>query len=352
MHKEELDKRNLPQLLARNEMLHILQTYEYGFIPEKPSCLTWEVQQNVVNHFCAGKASYSRVTLHCQMGENIFSFPVSCVVPTKEGKYPFFVHANFRPDVPDRYMPTEELVDQGFAILSFCYQDVTKDNDDFTDGLAGILYEDGHREATDAGKIAMWAWAMHRVLDYAETMDVLDMNCAVACGHSRLGKTALLAAATDERFTFAHSNDSGCSGAAITRDKGGEQIRDICRRFPYWFCENYWEYAEKVHELPFDQHFLIAAIAPRYVSVGSAKEDLWADPYSEFLTCIAASEAFGSQSGFIYDDEKQNGTVYQDGKIGYYMRSGTHYFSREDWNMLIQFINKHNQQEEKKWIEE
>ena len=80
---------------------------------------------------------------------------------------------------------------------------MTKDNDDFRDGLAGVLFENGVRGADDAGKIAMWAWGAHRVMDYAETLtDMLDLGCATVCGHSRLGKTALVAGAMDERFAF------------------------------------------------------------------------------------------------------------------------------------------------------
>ena len=89
--------------------------------------------------------------------------------------------------------------------------------------LPFILYKDGKRKPNDAGKIAMWAWAAQRVMDYAQTLvDVLDLKNGVVCGHSRLGKTALLAAATDERFAFVYSNNSGCSGAAVTRKKQGE----------------------------------------------------------------------------------------------------------------------------------
>ena len=80
-----------------------------------------------------------------------FAFPVYLAVPTAEGAHPFFVHINFRSDVPDRYMPTEELIDNGFAVLSFGYEDVTRDDGDFTSGLAGVLYENGKRAPHDAG---------------------------------------------------------------------------------------------------------------------------------------------------------------------------------------------------------
>ena len=240
-------------------------------------------------------------------------------------------------------MHSEEIVDNGFACLSFCYEDVTKDNGDFTNGLAGVLYENGQRGTHDAGKIAMWAWAAQRVMDYAEKEDRLDKSCAIVCGHSRLGKTALLCGATDERFKFAHSNDSGCSGAAITRNKVGEDVEFITKTFPYWFCENYKQYVKRESEMPFDQHYLVACLAPRHAYVASAIEDEWADPASELLSCVAATPAYEAYGlvGFICDDRLPVvGDIYHEGNIGYHLRAGKHYFSREDWNKLTAFVNK------------
>jgi len=342
--RETLLERNLPELLGRKEMLNILQEQEYGFLPPLPTELTFEVKENTIKRFCAGKANLNKVTATCIVNGEPFSFPFSTVIPNRPEKHPFFIHINFRDDVPDRYMPTEELVDNGFAVLSFCYEDITTDNGDFTNGLARVLYKDGKRKNTDAGKIAMWAWAAHRVMDYACSLsDVLDLERSVVCGHSRLGKTALFTAATDERFCFAYSNDSGCSGAAITRNKRGEDVAFITKTFPFWFCENYKSYAEKEAQMPFDQHFLLACIAPRFVCVGSAQEDIWADPESEMLSCLAAAPAFGENAFICGDRFAQPGECFFQGSIGYHMRPGQHYFSREDWNKLIRFVNLHTE---------
>lgn len=344
MFEELLKARKIPEILSREEMLDILQREEYGYLPARPDAISFQVTPNIVSNFCAGKAELSRVQIDCSIKSKSFSFPVYAAVPTKAGKYPFFVHINFRDCVPDRYMPTEELIDNGFAVLSFCYEDVTSDNGDFTNGLAGVLYEDGKRSPTDPGKIAMWAWAAQRVLDYAQTLEKLDLDCAVVCGHSRLGKTALLAGATDQRFKFAYSNDSGCSGAAITRGKIGETVSAICSVFPFWFCENYKKYMDDSCAMPFDQHYLTACIAPRYVCIGSAVEDTWADPTSEMLNCVAVSSVYDQyhMPGFIYEDrEVVPGDAFFAGSVGYHMRSGSHYFSREDWQRLIQFVNMH-----------
>ncbi len=311
----------IPELKSREEMMKILQEEEYGFLPPAPEKLTFTREENVIPNFCAGKAPCDRITAHCRINGRDFSFPFDAVIPVKGEKLPFFIHINFRPDNPDRYMPTEELIDNGFAVFSFCYNDVTQDDGDFTDKMAGILYPDGRREPDDPGKIAMWAWAAQRVMDYAVTMKgKLDLTRSVVCGHSRLGKTALLCAAMDERFAYAYSNESGCSGASYTRGKRGEHVKDICDRFPFWFCENYQKYADHEDEMPFDQHFLLASIAPRHVFIGSAEEDIWADPEAEKKSVELVRPLFPK------------------GHIGYHVREGIHYFSRTDWLRLMAFV--------------
>ena len=192
MFLDELKKRNVPRLKSRAEMLELLQREEYGCLPKAPESFVWEAEPGVADNFCAGKATLEKLTFRVVVNGKDFAFPVYLAVPTAEGAHPFFVHINFRSDVPDRYMPTEELIDNGFAVLSFGYEDVTRDDGDFTSGLAGVLYENGKRAPHDAGKIALWAWAAMRCMDYAEHDERLDCAKSVVCGHSRLGKTALL----------------------------------------------------------------------------------------------------------------------------------------------------------------
>ncbi len=104
------------------------------------------------------------------------------------------------------------------------------------------------------------------------------------------GKTALLAGATDERFSIIYSNNSGCGGAALFKDKEGENIELITDNFPYWFCKNFFKYRGCDNEMPFDQHYLTACVAPRKVYVASAEDDKRASPVNEFINCAAVSE--------------------------------------------------------------
>ncbi len=336
---DELAKRDIPELMSREEMLEILQREVYGYLPEAPESISFSVEKNYVNNYCAGKATLDRVTANCIIRGKEFSFPFFVAIPKTEGKHPFFVHINVLSRETNRYQPTEELIDNGFAVLSFYYVDVTSDDSDMTSGLAGVLYENGQRGVSDAGKLMMWAWAAHRVMDYAETIsDRLDMDCAAVCGHSRGGKMALLAAATDERFDIAYSNDSGCMGAALTTGKKQEDISSICGSNPFWVCENLYNYiGEEV--LPFDQHFLLACIAPRKVLVGSASEDYNADPLSEQLACLAASSAF--ENGYVGTTIAEAGDEFFEGDIAYHLREGKHYFNREDWQKLMKYVKMH-----------
>lgn len=338
---------NLPDpcCFSKQEILDVLLEQEYGRLPSRPHTVVATLETCNKN-FCAGKADLQTLTLHCRADWGDFSFPVYYVRPKNtETPVPCFIHINFRNSIPDISQPTEEIVDNGYAILTFCYKDVSSDDGDFTNGLAGVVYPNGKRKSNQCGKIGLWAWAALALMDYGQTLPELDHSKISIIGHSRLGKTALLAGALDERFYCAFSNDSGCSGAALSRNKSGETIEKIVNQFPYWFCENYKKYVQNEDKMPFDQHWLLAANAPHKVYVASAAEDLWACPQNEYAACVAASEYYEKTAGIGFICHKSApdiGDYFHDGKIGYHVRKGTHYLSREDWNYYIKYLNAHN----------
>lgn len=95
--------------------------------------------------------------------------------------------------------------------------------------------------------------------------------------------------------------------------------------------------------MPFDQHYLAAAIAPRYLYISSSSLDEWADPLSELKTCFAVSKFYKSQgkSGFICTKQPSVEDVFHDGCVGYHLREGLHYMGREDWQKFMNFAKKH-----------
>lgn len=325
-------------------VLKLMLENEYGYLPEEPKNIEFNVTENENGRFCASKAKYYTVEVSCTVNGENFTFPFSYVYPSKGDKFKTFVVINFRPDIPDKYIPTEEIIDNGFGCASFFYKDITSDDGDFSDGLAGLIYKDSERSEYSCGKIAMWAWAAMRVMDFLQTRNEVDKENIYVAGHSRLGKTALLTAAVDTRFSGAHSNCAGCSGDSLNRGKvdGNEFIGDILGRFDYWFCENYKNYRDRDNETPFEQHFLHALIAPRKVHISSALEDVWAGPELQFLCCAAASEVFEiyGEKGFVYNNSDFLKPKYlHEGRVGLCTREGTHYFSRDDWHGIFDFFN-------------
>lgn len=327
---------------TKQDMLNVLLREEYGQLPPAPDRVEREVAA-VDSTFCAGKADLVKLQLRCRGAVN-FDFPVQFVCPKKAPRpVPCLIHLNFRPDLPDRYQPTEELVDRGYSVMTLYYEDVTRDNGDFTDGLAGVVYPGGVRTPAQCGKIGLWAWAALRMVETARTMPEVDRERITVIGHSRLGKTALLVGALEERLYCAVSNDSGCSGAALARGKTGERIRDIYRRFPYWFSTNYEKYVENEAEMPFDQHFLLAANFPHRVYVASARADAWACPANEYESCRAASPFFEKQGrpGFRGPAALPEGEAcFHEGWIGYHIREGQHYLSRQDWHRVMDYLER------------
>ena len=326
----------------REEIKKILAEKEYGYIPPKPEHMTVELVSEDIG-FCAGKAPLKKLIFKFTNEGKEFSFPVSAVIPKHEGKCPAFVMINFRPDVPDKYLPSERIADRGYAVFSFYYKDVAGDDNDFKSNCAKHLCKN-RRSKTAPGKIAMWAWAAMRVMDYIETLPEIDAENVAVVGHSRLGKTALVAGGYDERFKYVISNDSGCSGAAITRGKIGETVPRITTVFPYWFCPRYTEEAEDSCNAPYDQNFLTALTVPRHLMIGSAEEDSWADPTSEFMNAVMTNEAYAiyKMTGLVHEGEvPAPKTVLGDGDSLYHVRHGRHYFSLEDWEEYMNFIDKY-----------
>ena len=237
-----------------------------------------------------------------------------------------------------RRWPIGMIVRRGYGVATMYYGDVDPDFDDgFKNGIHS-LYPKLQDRSDNWSSIGAWAWAAHRVMDYFEVDSDVNQKRVAMMGHSRLGKTALWAGATDERFAIVISNNSGCGGAALARRQIGETVARINEKFPHWFCKQHKQYSDNENAMPVDQHMLIALIAPRAVYVASAAEDRWADPRGEFLS------AYHAQPVWKLFNQKGLGLTQPDmpeierplgHQIRYHIRKGKHDVKAYDWKLFL-----------------
>ena len=356
----------------RPAIMDFFLTDVYGHYPQKQVTPRFELLEQS-DKALGGKAVRKQVAIHLDGMDTPILLLIYQPAGVK-GKVPAFVGMNFKgnhqvnidpeiiisdnapkgkdlgTDAPrgaaSSRWPLEEIVGAGYAVATIYRGDVDPDHDDgFKNGIHPLFYRAGQTkpDTEEWGTIGAWAWGLSRVMDYLEQDKSIDHKRVAVIGHSRLGKTALWAGATDERFAIAISNDSGCGGAALSARKVGETVAKINKSFPHWFCDNYNKYNDNEEALLVDQQGLIALIAPRPVYVASATEDTWADPEGEFLSALYASpvyELYGKKGLAVSSMPKPEQPSIE-GYVGYHIRTGKHDITLYDWQQYIKFANQH-----------
>ena len=255
----------------------------------------------------------------------------------------------------DSKFPLGMLLSRGYAVMSACYCEVSPDptfhekKPEFsqkTFPYTGVFALWGPRDESrtdNTTSLGAWAWALSRGLDLAERIPEIDAKKSVVTGCSRLGKSALLAAARDTRFAVCVPNQCGGGGVCLAKRDFGENVNTEVHAFSHWYCRAYDKYAkDPARLLTFDQHLLLASIAPRAVLVEGFDTSRWMDTEGEFLACVAAAPVWrflgkGTMPSVPYPDNYDESAIGD--CLGYVRRSEMHGIADCDWMWLLDFAD-------------
>ena len=371
--KEQWGAKRRPELKA------LFEHYMYGTQPAKPAKVTGKVLFNDDKAF-GGKGTLREVEITFGPPEWPKMYLLVALPNDRKGGVPCFVGPNFGGNhlhtdhagvriptawVPDR-MPgatkdgkateagrgkqlgtwsMEWVIGKGYGVATFYCGDIQPDRPNVREGMRATMPVVKGKEAGDETATVMWwAWGVSRAVDYLATDKDVDAARLAVVGHSRLGKTALLAGAFDDRLKVVMPHQAGCGGTGPSRSAGNpkaETVKRINTSFPHWFCGHFKAFNDDTAKLPFDQHGLVAICAPRPVLFTNAVKDQWANPGGQFDMLKAASSAYKllGAEGVGADAMPEVGKLL-DSRLGYWIRDGEHSMIPEDWVTFVAFADK------------
>jgi hypothetical protein len=364
------------QAKRRPELKELFQNYMYGYFPAKPANLAFKVER-VDKNALGGKATLKEITISYGPPETP-KMRVLLVIPNKRtGPAPVFVGLNFpgnhavladpKIPLPTAWVPgnnktkgvkdnrateegrgkeiatwsIEQTIDAGYAVATVYAGDIEPDHAGKHEGVQAHIHS-GKPAEHDWGTIAAWAWGISRVIDYLVTDADIDASRIIVFGHSRMGKTALLASAFDERVALAIPHQAGCGGTGPSRSRNpkAESVKRINTSFPHWFTPTFSKFNDAVEKIPFDQHCLVAMMAPRPVLLSNALDDQWANPDGQFDMLVAAEPVYKllGAEGLAVKTRPATGQLVTS-PLGYFIRDGAHSTTPEDWRVFVQYAN-------------
>jgi hypothetical protein len=345
----------------RPELLAAYEREIFGRVPASAPPMRFEVAEEAAPAF-EGKAWRRRIVAHFGPPER--DVAVSFVVYTPAavaGPVPLVLHLSFGgdPGLPGRTKPrgmpdnlhndigpVTDLVARGYGYAIVHYTEIQPDRANAQqEGVIGLALAPGQtKPAPDEwGGIAAWSWGLSRFLDFLETDRTIDAQHVALVGHSRLGKTALWAGASDPRFALIYASQSGEMGAALSRRDFGESVDDIAAGLAHEFAGNFQKYIGHWNEMPHEANLLIALSAPRPVLITAADGDAWSDPHGQFLAVVAAGPVWRllGKSDLGTMERPSLDRPVSAGSLAFLENKGPHVISALDWKTLLDFADRH-----------
>lgn len=297
----------------RKEILDKTVELEYGGMPPAPDAVRVERLTE------RGMGSTNCYRVHCLIGEKDFTFCFTAYRPAKGYVCPVVVTGDAMYNTNCNDQVIEEANRRGFVVVKF-------NRTEFVPDIVTAKREDGIYPFWPDKKftaISAWAWGYHRVVDALFDLDYIDTDNIAITGHSRGGKTVILAGATDDRIRFVNPNSSGTHGCGCYRfvqveeesvyvnqvyqGRKSEELKFMFDNVPHWMGEGLKEYIHKEDQLPHDMHFIKALVAPRILLETNGYADIWCNPRGSYQTFLAAKEVWK-----MYGNEEDCQTWYEE----------------------------------------
>jgi hypothetical protein len=209
-------------------------------------------------------ATYSGGMLTVVVTQGSASITLSSTITTPAGAGPFpLVISMDGSGVPDSIFTSS-----GVATMSFTSSQLVPSAFNVTRGAGTYftMYPD-----KNAGAMIEWAWGVSRLIDglyKTVAQNKIDLNHIAVKGCSYAGKMALYVGAFDERVALTIPEESGGGGEASWRfmatQTGTEDLQ--AAQGTAWYAANLLQFKNPdAPKLPYDQHELVAMIAPRAI---------------------------------------------------------------------------------------
>lgn len=232
--------------------------------------------------------------------------------------------------------PVERYFDAGLAYASFYASDFIPDRKkEAPEAMAAL---GGPVNPTSA--LMAWAYSFSAAVDVLDADPRVDPKGIAVMGHSRHGKSALIAAVWDRRIAAVVAHQSGFAGASLSRSQTGERLDRMAKAYPHWLAPQAQDWVDHLDDIPVDQHELLALVAPTPVLLGNGRRDVWSDPNSSFRAAEAASAAYevtghpGLTVSGMRDFDPAAG-------ISWWLRPGGHSVVSEDIDAFTVFLHTH-----------
>ncbi len=264
----------------RTEISAELQHYQLGDKPAPPSPDSLQAVMSgdtlVVTIVVGGKS----LTLHA-----IISLPASGT-----GPFPAVIGIGS----PTGSLPADIFTTRGIATITYNFGELAPWGQSRGQGGFFRLFPD-----PKVGYYTAWSWGVSRIIDGLQKTPAanIDVRHLAITGCSFAGKMALYAGALDERIALTIGQESGGGGMATWRFSQtiGSTVEILANAQGYgWYYQDVSQFNNAVNRLPFDQHEVMAMVAPRALYMTGNPSYVWLADESGYVGCKAAKEVYNA----------------------------------------------------------